>query len=49
MVDAGVQIPLDALDDRTQRLELTNWCNSAVNRMSRFDSYKPPFAQPMGA
>ena len=35
MVDVRVQLPLDALGDRTQWQELTNWSSSIPNRTSR--------------
>ena len=42
MLEVRVRLPLGALGRRTQRQEHTNWYSSAVRRMSRFDSYKPP-------
>src|ERR1043165_9825793 len=48
MLDARVQIPLDALGDCTQRLKLTNWLSSAVNRMNRVRFPITPLPESMG-
>src|SRR3954447_10957103 len=45
MLEVRVRLPLGAMGSRTQRLELTNWISSAVNRMSRVRSPSASAAQ----